>query len=57
MHGLGAILAAAQARESGGGKVDFFIGLSKKEACVRLIDAYRLRLDDDYVWGGCNLHG
>jgi len=22
-----------------------------------LIDAYRLRLDDDYVWGGGNLHG
>jgi len=22
-----------------------------------LIDCYRLRLDDDYVWGGCNLHG
>jgi len=22
-----------------------------------LADCYRLRLDDDYVWGGCNLHG
>lgn len=23
----------------------------------RFIDSYRLRLDDDYVWGGGNLHG
>jgi len=22
-----------------------------------LVDCYRLRLDDDYAWGGCNLHG
>lgn len=28
---------------------------SKKYAW--LADCYRLRLDDDYVWGGCNLHG
>ncbi|KAG2430746.1 hypothetical protein HYH02_013585 [Chlamydomonas schloesseri] len=21
------------------------------------VDAYRLRIDDDYAWGGCNLHG
>jgi len=24
---------------------------------VWLVDCYRLRVDDDYVWGGCHLHG
>lgn len=32
-------------------------GLSKLAAYEWFIDCYRMRLDDDYVWGGGNLHG
>eukprot|EP00960_Hanusia_phi_P026775 746460-Hanusia_phi.AAC.1 len=32
-------------------------GLSPKEQRTWLVDCYRMRADDDYVWGGCNMHG
>lgn len=35
---------------------DFFSGLSKPDAYRRLIDAYRLRVEDDYAYGG-DTHG
>jgi len=39
------------------GANDWPAGLSKSERYEWLCDAYRLRLDDDYVYGGCYLHG
>jgi len=30
---------------------------SSKEMYEWLVDCYRMRVDDDYVWGGYNLHG
>lgn len=32
-------------------------GLAPAQAYEWLVDCYRMRLDDDYVWGGCNLRG
>ena len=32
-------------------------GLSEAKQHEWLVDCYRMRLDDDYAWGGCNLHG
>lgn len=32
-------------------------GLSEEKAAEWLVDCYRMRLDDDYVWGGGNTHG
>lgn len=57
MDGLSTLLAAQSNRSSAQPRGEFFAGLSKKDAYIRLIDAYRLRVDDDYVWGGGDLHG
>lgn len=32
-------------------------GLSKKDQYEWLCNCYQMRCDDDYVYGGCNLHG
>eukprot|EP00962_Isochrysis_galbana_P054609 scaffold26215_cov107-Isochrysis_galbana.AAC.6 len=32
-------------------------GLARKARHDWFIDCYRMRLDDDYAWGGCYLHG
>eukprot|EP00435_Cladocopium_sp_Y103_P067677 s282_g30.t1 len=32
-------------------------GLNPSQRHEWLVDCYRMRLDDDYAWGGCNLHG
>lgn len=32
-------------------------GLNSCQRHEWLVDCYRMRLDDDYAWGGCNLHG
>ncbi|KAG2493986.1 hypothetical protein HYH03_007913 [Edaphochlamys debaryana] len=32
-------------------------GLSADQAAEWFVDCYRMRVDDDYVWGGGNLHG
>ncbi|KAJ3048610.1 hypothetical protein HK097_010386 [Rhizophlyctis rosea] len=36
---------------------DWLPGLSPSGAAEWFVDCYRLRLDDDMVWGGGNLHG
>ena len=35
----------------------YFPGLSKEDAYIRLVNAYRLRVDDDNELGGGYLHG
>ena len=57
MSGLSALFAAHSNGSGAPIPGGLFSGLSKKDAYIRLIDAYRLRVDDDYVWGGGNLHG
>jgi len=32
-------------------------GLSQKDQYEWLLNYYQMRCDDDYTWGGCNLHG
>lgn len=32
-------------------------GLSKHQRAEWVVDCYRMRVDDDYAWGGGNLHG
>ena len=56
MNALSALSAAHCNRSGAQPHGDYFIGLSKKDAYTRLIDAYRLRVDDDNAWGGGNLH-
>lgn len=51
------MLAAAGSRSSANPHGDWFANLSKKDAYTRLIDSYRLRVDDDNVWGGGASHG
>lgn len=57
MAGLQAVMAAGQSKGKDKPHGDWFATLSKKDAYVRLIDAYRLRANDDVVWGGGNMHG
>jgi len=39
------------------GPSDWSIGLGEAEAAEWFIDCYRMRVDDDYCWGGGNFHG
>jgi hypothetical protein len=32
-------------------------GLAKAQQLEWLVDCYRMRVDDDYAWGGSHLHG
>jgi hypothetical protein len=33
------------------------LGLTQAQQQEWLVDCYRMRVDDDYAWGGCHLHG
>jgi hypothetical protein len=39
------------------GPANWAVGLTKAAQAEWLVDCYRMRVDDDYAWGGCNLHG
>ncbi|CAD7947496.1 unnamed protein product [Amoebophrya sp. A25] len=39
------------------GRGDWSRGLTAKEVPEWFVDCYRMRVDDDYAWGGGNLHG
>lgn len=38
-------------------KTSWFSNLTEKERYEWLVDCYRMRVDDDYTWGGGHLHG
>jgi hypothetical protein len=57
MAGLQAILAAGQGKGRNKPNGDWFATLSKMDAYVYLIDAYRLRADDGVIWKGGSMHG
>ncbi|KXZ55029.1 hypothetical protein GPECTOR_3g190 [Gonium pectorale] len=43
-----------------GGMMDpasWAVGLPPAQQAEWFVDCYRMRVDDDYAWGGCNLHG
>ncbi|PNG99355.1 hypothetical protein TSOC_014870, partial [Tetrabaena socialis] len=40
-----------------GGPAAWAAGLQPAQAAEWFVDCYRMRVDDDYAWGGCNLHG
>ena len=53
-QGLG---SAFPSSDSGQNASAWATGLSEAEKYEWLVDCYRMRVDDDYAWGGGNLHG
>ena len=58
MDGLSMWVAAKFGKRSSAHPPEgYFPGLSKEDAYIRLVNAYRLRADDDNELGGGYLHG
>ncbi|MEW5311679.1 MAG: hypothetical protein WDW38_003374 [Sanguina aurantia] len=55
--GAGTSSAGASVRAFGPPASSWAEGLGSAERAEWLVDCYRMRVDDDYVNGGCNLHG